>query len=118
MIVIQVRGFTVLRHRDYDRFFKGGGNHRGIHGLIKGGCKQTSKLISAGPQNTASNPIRSGCFPDIHSCGSALVNCITDCSVHPRFLIGECPYSYRFNSLLGWYVDIAYCYIRELTDVR
>ncbi len=26
-------------------------------------------------------------------CGSALVNCVTDCSVHPRFLIGECPYS-------------------------
>ncbi len=23
MIVIQARGFTVLRHRDYDRFFKG-----------------------------------------------------------------------------------------------
>ncbi len=26
MIVIQARGFTVLRHRDYDIFFKGGGN--------------------------------------------------------------------------------------------
>ncbi len=24
-------------------------------------------------------------------CGSVLVNRITDCSVHPRFLIGECP---------------------------
>ncbi len=29
--------------------------------------KQTSKLISAGPQNTANNPIRSGWFPDVHS---------------------------------------------------
>ncbi len=67
MIVIQVRGFTVLRHRDDDRFFKGGGNHRGSEGLIEDGCKQTSKLVSAGPQNAASNPIRSGCFPDVHS---------------------------------------------------
>ncbi len=25
------------------------------------------KLVSAGPQNAASNPIRSGCFPDVHS---------------------------------------------------
>ncbi len=52
------RGFIVLRHRDDDRFFKGGGNHRGSKVLIKDGCKQTSKLISAGPQNTTSNPIR------------------------------------------------------------
>ncbi len=29
-------------------------------------------------------------------CGSAFVNRITDCSVHPRFLIREGPYSYRF----------------------
>ncbi len=35
--------------------------------LIKDGSKQTSKLISTGPQNAASNPIRSGCFPDVHS---------------------------------------------------
>ncbi len=28
-IVIQARGFIVLRHRDDDGFFKGGGNHRG-----------------------------------------------------------------------------------------
>ncbi len=48
-------------------FFKGGGNHRGSEGLIKDGSKQTSKLVSAGPQNAASNPIRSGCFPDVHS---------------------------------------------------
>ncbi len=48
-------------------FFKGGGNHRGSEGLIKDGCKQTSKLINTGPQNTDSNPIRSGCFPDVHS---------------------------------------------------
>ncbi len=41
-IVIQARGFIVLRHRDDDRFFKGGGNHRGSKGLIKDGCKQTS----------------------------------------------------------------------------
>ncbi len=34
MIVIQARGFIVLRHRDDDRFFKGGGNHRGSKGLI------------------------------------------------------------------------------------
>ncbi len=34
---------------------------------FKDGCKQTSKLIHAQPQNTASNPIRSGCFPDVHS---------------------------------------------------
>ncbi len=67
MIVIKTRGFTVLRHRDGDIFFKGDGNHRGSKGLIKDGCKQTSKLISTGPQNTASNPIKSGCFPDVHS---------------------------------------------------
>ncbi len=67
VIVIQARGFIVLRHRVDDIFFKGGGNHRGSKGLIKDGCKQTSKLIIAGPQNTASNPIRSGCFPDVHS---------------------------------------------------
>ncbi len=30
-------------------FFKGGGNHRGSEGLIEDGCKQTSKLVSAGP---------------------------------------------------------------------
>ncbi len=48
-------------------FFKGGGNHRGSKGLIKDGSKQTSKLISAGPQNRTSIPIRSGCFPDVHS---------------------------------------------------
>ncbi len=48
-------------------FFKGGGNNRGSEGLIKYGCKQTSKLISTGPQNAASNPIRSCCFPDVHS---------------------------------------------------
>ncbi len=62
MIVIQARGFTVLRQRDDDRFFKEGGNNRGSEGLIRDGSKQTSKLISAGPQNTTSNPIRSGCF--------------------------------------------------------
>ncbi len=45
-IVIQARGFTVLRHRDDDRYFKAGGNHRGSKGLIKDGRKQTSKLIS------------------------------------------------------------------------
>ncbi len=67
MIVIQARGFTVLRHRDYNGFFKGGGNHRGSEGLIKYGCKQTSKLISTGPQNAASNPIGSCCFSDVHS---------------------------------------------------
>ncbi len=48
-------------------FFKGGGNHIGSKGPVKDGCKQTSKLISAGPQNMANNPIRSGCFPDMHS---------------------------------------------------
>ncbi len=48
-------------------FFKGGGNHRSSEGLIEDGCKQTSKLISTGPQNAASNPIRSGCFPDVHA---------------------------------------------------
>ncbi len=37
--------FTVLRDRDDDRFFKGGGNHRGSKGLIEDGSKQTSKLI-------------------------------------------------------------------------
>ncbi len=46
-------------------FFKGGGNHRGSEGLIEDGCKQTSKRFSN--QNAASNPIRSGCFPDVHS---------------------------------------------------
>ncbi len=65
MIVIQARGFTVLRHRGDDRYVKGGGNNRGSKGLIKYGSKQTSKLISAGPQNAASNPIRSCCFPDV-----------------------------------------------------
>ncbi len=44
-IVIQARGFTVLRHRDDDRFFCGGGNHRGSKGLIKDRSEQTSKLI-------------------------------------------------------------------------
>ncbi len=34
-------------------------------------------------------------------CGSALVNRSTDCSVHPRFLIRECPYCYRFSGLVG-----------------
>ncbi len=34
-IVIQARGFIVLRHRDDNGFFKGGGNHRGSKGLIK-----------------------------------------------------------------------------------
>ncbi len=53
--VIQTRGLIVLRHRDDDRFFKGGGNHRGSKGLIKDGCKQTSELISTGPQNTDIN---------------------------------------------------------------
>ncbi len=66
-IVIQARGFFVLRHRDDDRFFKRGGNHRGSEGLIKDLSKQTSKLISAGPQNTASNPIRSVMLPPLHS---------------------------------------------------
>ncbi len=47
-IVIQTRGLIVLRHRDDDRFFKGGGNHRGSKGLIKDGSKQTSELIRAG----------------------------------------------------------------------
>ncbi len=55
----------MLGHRDDDRFFKGGGNHRGSEGLINDGSKQTSKLISTGPQNAASNPIRSCCFPDV-----------------------------------------------------
>ncbi len=32
-------------------------------------------------------------------CGSAMVNRITDWSVHPRFLIGECPYRLRFQWL-------------------
>ncbi len=26
-----------------------------------------NKPASSGPQNAASNPIRSGCFPDVHS---------------------------------------------------
>ncbi len=56
MTVIQ--GLLFLGIGDDDRFFKGGGNHRGSEGLIEDGCKQTSKLISAGPQNTASNPIQ------------------------------------------------------------
>ncbi len=43
--------------------FKGGGNHRGSEGLIEDGCKQTSKLISAGPQDTASNPSGSPLSP-------------------------------------------------------
>ncbi len=54
--MIQARGFTVLRHRDDDRFFKGGGINRGSEGLIKDGSKQTSKLISTGPQNVAVIP--------------------------------------------------------------
>ncbi len=66
-IVIQARGFIVLRHRDDDGFFKGGGNYRGSKGLIEDRSKQTSKLISAGPQDTASNPVRSSRFPDVHS---------------------------------------------------
>ncbi len=34
-------------------------------------------------------------------CGSALVNRSTDCSVHPRFLIWECPYCYRFSGIFS-----------------
>ncbi len=34
-------------------------------------------------------------------CGSALVNRSTDCTVHPWFLIWECPCSYCFSSLIG-----------------
>ncbi len=60
-IVIQARGFID------DGFFKGGGNHRGSKGLIEDWSEQTSKLISAGPQDTASNPVRSGRFPYVHS---------------------------------------------------
>ncbi len=61
-IVIQARGFIVLRHGMMMDFFKGGGNYRGSKGLIEDRSKQTSKLISAGPQDTASNPIRSAAF--------------------------------------------------------
>ncbi len=66
-IVIQARGFIVLRHRDDDGFFKGGGNYRGSKGLVEDRSEQTSKLISAGPQNTAGNSVRSSRFPDVHS---------------------------------------------------
>ncbi len=34
-------------------------------------------------------------------CVSKMVNRITDWSVHPRFLIIKCPYSYRFSGLFG-----------------
>ncbi len=34
---------------------------------LKMECKQTIKQISAGPHNMASNPIRSSCFPGVHS---------------------------------------------------
>ncbi len=40
-------------------------------------------------------------------CGSALMNRCMDCSVHLRFLIGECPYCYCFSSLLSLRVDKA-----------
>ncbi len=70
-VYIEVRGFSILRHRDNDRFFleEVGTTEQVLcsKGLIKYGCKQTSNLISAGPQNAASNPIRSGCFPGVHS---------------------------------------------------
>ncbi len=36
-------------------FSKEVGTTAGSKGLIKDGCKQTRKMISAGPQNTASN---------------------------------------------------------------
>ncbi len=42
-----------------------------------------------------------------------LLTTITDCSVHPRFLIREGPYSYRFCSLFGKCVYKAQCYIRD-----
>ncbi len=51
MIVIQARGFIVLRHRDDDGFFKGGGNYRGSKGLVEDRSEQTSELISAWSQN-------------------------------------------------------------------
>ncbi len=51
-------------------------------------------------------------------CGSAFVNRITDCSVHPRFLIREGLYSYCFCSLFGKCVYKAHCHLRELADVR
>ncbi len=41
-IFIQARGILFLRHRDDDRFFKVGGNHRGSKGLIKDGLKVAS----------------------------------------------------------------------------
>ncbi len=82
-IVIQARGFIVLRHRDDDRFFKGGGNHRGSKGLVKDWSEQTSKLISAGPQDTASNPVRSGRFPYVHSLMPGI-----HCAIFVRFWVG------------------------------
>ncbi len=42
-IVIQARGFIVLRYRDDDGFFKGGGNYRGSKGLVEDRSEQTSK---------------------------------------------------------------------------
>ncbi len=66
-IVIQARGFIVLRHRDDDGFFKGGGNYRGSKGLVEDRSEQTSKLISAWSQNLACDPVRSSRFPDVHS---------------------------------------------------
>ncbi len=48
-------------------FLKEVGTTEGSKGLIEDRSKQTSKLISAGPQDTASNPVRSSRFPDVHS---------------------------------------------------
>ncbi len=64
---IQARGLLLLGTGIMTDFFKGGGNNRGSEGLIKYGCKQTSKLISTEPHNAASNPIGPDCFSDVHS---------------------------------------------------
>ncbi len=56
-LVIQARGFIVLRHREGDRFFEGGGNHRGSKGLIKDGCKQTNQPASRSAQDLRTRPV-------------------------------------------------------------
>ncbi len=51
-------------------FLKEVGTTEGSSDSLKMEVNKTSKLISTGPQERASNPIRSCCFPDVHSLSS------------------------------------------------
>ncbi len=48
-------------------------------------------------------------------CGSAFVNRITDCSVHPRFLIREGPYSYSVACSVSVFTKLTATSVNSLT---